>query len=120
MDTTNANGRIYPRELVEKMFLKYKEDMIDKGRSIVFKNADKNLEHAYGLVKDYKIEGNDVFIDVKPLTLTGVEMLTELIDNKKLHFVTGGIGTLKDGVVQDDFVLDYIFLSDDPAYNEKG
>lgn len=116
MDTPNKNGNMYPRNVVEKAFLKYKEDMIDKERSIVFSKVENDIEYAYGLVKDYKMEGDDVFIDVQSLTLTGMEVLSKLLEDSKLHFVTSGIGSIKDGIIQDDYILSHIFLTDDPSY----
>lgn len=118
MDSPNANGRIYPREVLEKSFIKYKNEMIDKGRAIVFSKMSNNLDDAYGLVEDYEIKGGSVYIKVKPLLLIWKDCnkFTDLIKNNVLHFTTAGIGTIKNGVVQDDFILDYIFLTDDPSY----
>lgn len=117
MGVPNANGRTYPKEVVENAFKKYKEDMIDKGRSIVFSKNSEDLAFAYGLVKDYSIEDNDVFVKVKPLQcIADAEMLTDLLEKGKIHFVTAGIGKIEDGIVQDDFELRYIFLDPEPSY----
>ena len=76
-----------------------------------------NVEKVYGVVDDIYIEGDLVFIDFHPLKLSNVENLTVLVECEKLFPVTAGTGTLKDGVVQDDYKIDYIFLNSDPSYN---
>ncbi len=120
LDVPNANGSIYPKDVMEKAFKKYKEDMIDKGRAIIFSKCDDNLEYAYGLVQDISIggnKGNEGFINFKALTVKDADVITGLIESGKLHCTTAGVGTVVDGVVQDDYEIRNIFLSDDPSYS---
>jgi GTPase involved in cell partitioning and DNA repair len=117
MDKPNANGRIYPLTVVENAFKKYKEHMIDKGSAIIFNKNSNDLANAYGIVKDITIEGKEGFVELKPLSLNGVETFTSLLEHNKLSVVTSGIGTVKDNVIQDDFELRWLFLTDDPSHS---
>lgn len=118
LDTPNANGRIYPKDEMEKCIEKYKEDMVDKGRALISKEfcgSKLNLEKAYGLINDISIKDGGVYIDFKPLSLPGCEVITGMIESKQVYPVTAGTGTLSGNVVT-DYKLEYIFLSDDPSY----
>ena len=117
VDIPNSNDRIYPRIVVENAFKKYKEDMIDNGRAIIFSKKENNLDYAYGLVKDIYIEGSSGYVDITPLTHKDNSELTKLIEDKQIHVVTSGIGGIKEGVIQEDFLLDYLFLDPEPSYN---
>ena len=123
IDKPNANGRIYPREVVEKAFKKYKEDMVDKNRAIVFNTnsstRDNDLANAYGVVKDIIIEGDEGFVEMEPLSLVRCSTFTALLEDNKLFVATAGVASLKDGVVQDDYELTHLFLTDDPSYIKK-
>jgi hypothetical protein len=121
LDKPNANGRIYPKEVMENAIKKYKEDMIDKKRALIgseLTGPELNIEKAYGLVDDIYIEDDSVFIEFHPLQLPICEILTPLVESKKLHFATCGVvAKMENNIVGDDYELRYTFLTDDPSYD---
>ncbi len=120
LDKLNANNRIYPKEVMEKAIKKYKEDMVDKKRALIgseLTGPELNVEKAYGIVDDIYIEGDSVFIDFHSLKIANAENLNLLVECKQLHPVTCGISTMKNNIVNDDYELKYIFLSNDPSYD---
>jgi hypothetical protein len=120
LDKPNANGRIYPKDVMEKAISKYKKDMVDQKRALIgseLTGSELNVEKAYGIVDDIYIEEDTVFIDFHPLKLPICESLTQLIESKVLHPVTCGFATLSGNIVGDDYILSYVHLTDDPSYS---
>lgn len=120
LDKPNANNRTYPRDVVEKAIMKYKWEMVDKKRALIaseLTGRQLNVAKVYGIVDDIYIDGDTVFNEYRTLKLPNVENLTVLVECKKLFPVTAGTGTIKDGIVQDDYKIDYIFLGSDPSYD---
>jgi hypothetical protein len=116
-DVPNKNGRVYPKEEIEKALVKVREGqqtiwgtvgMPDGGaiplNDVAFITGNMQLNDKNYLVGDIRV-----------LQTPKGQMLEELLKNPKAGFRTAGIGNVgPDGVVT-DFVFTSIALVDDPA-----
>jgi hypothetical protein len=88
-DTPNKNGRIYPREVVEKALLEYQKQ-IDEKRSIGciwsddhYQTETIDLSKASHIVNSAKLDGNNLIIEAQTLKTPMGEVLAEIIENDK-------------------------------------
>lgn len=100
IDTPNKNGRVYPREVVERA-VKAFHDATKQDLMPIFKSAaiQQTVENIVGFatkvhVKDGYLTGEVGFIEGK----------VDFIPNGEIICIRpNGVGTVKDGVVQDDY-----------------
>jgi hypothetical protein len=112
IDAPNKNGRIYPREVIEravKTFL----DMTKQELMPIFKQADVHhtTEDIVGFATNVHIEDG---------YLTGevgfIEGKVEHIPNGEIICIRpNGVGTIKDGIVQDDYRINGFAIVRKPA-----
>ena len=112
-DTVNGNGRIYPRNILEKEIKNYKK-IVDERRALgELDHPDDsviNLKNASHMVIDIWMDGDSVMGKVQVLGTPAGQVLKALVDaGVKLGISSRGLGSTKekDGktMVEDDFQL---------------
>jgi len=112
-DTVNGNGRIYPRNILEKEIKNYKK-IVDERRALgELDHPDDsviNLKNASHMVIDIWMDGDSVMGKVQVLETPAGQVLKALVDaGVKLGISSRGLGSTKekDGktMVEDDFQL---------------
>lgn len=113
-DIKNKNGRVYPRETLQKEIARYTREFIDKSRAFgELGHPDGptvNLERVSHMIKSLSPEGNNFIGEAKVLDTPYGKIVKSLIDEgAKLGVSSRGMGTLKSSngmnVVNDDFYL---------------
>lgn len=125
LDKPNKNNRIYPREVMEKALRKYQADFIDENRAMVVKRLPEtsavSLLDCVGVVKEYTIEGDTVFVDIEFLPQVPEGLICETaVREQKLSVRTHGMGSMRkqdDGtyIISDDYEFISCFLTNEPA-----
>lgn len=122
--TKNRNGRIYPRNIWETEVLKY-QDVIKSGS----KNALMEWEHpprtdvdmmeAIQKITELKIEGDFVIGEAVLLDNERANQIKTLIDNGiKISVSSRGVGSVKNGIVENFKLVTYDLVSDPSDYNQ--
>ena len=124
LDKPNKNGRIYPRDVIEKALQKYRDEYVSKSRAMVTRNIptqnDIDLGDVVGIVKDIITTDEEVLAEVQFLNLPKAQGLEEALTSGKLYMRTSGIGKMTkqaDGTFKIDDGYEFIscFLTNDPA-----
>lgn len=120
-ETTNGNKRIYPRPVIENQVLRY-QDVIKDRRSVGEcehpTTSSINMERISHLVTELKMEGNVAVgkarvLDKMPLG----NVLKNLMESGvKVGVSSRGTGSLRNGVVQND----YNMICIDSVFNPSG
>ena len=112
-DTVNGNGRIYPRNILEKEIKNYKK-IVDERRALgELDHPDDsviNLKNASHMVIDIWMDGDSVMGKVRVLDTPAGQVLKALVDaGVSLGISSRGLGSTKDKdgktMVEDDFQL---------------
>lgn len=110
----NRNGRMYPKEIMQKEVDRYNNEYVAKNRAFgELGHPDSptiNLDRVSHLIKSLKLEGNNFIGKAKIMDTPYGKIVKSLIDEgAQLGVSSRGMGTLvqKNGVnlVQDDFML---------------
>lgn len=111
----NRNGRIYPRHIMEKEVDRYNKQFVSQSRAFGElghpSGPQINLERVSHLIKELKMDGDDVHGKAKILDTPYGNIVKNLLDEGALFGVSSrGMGSLKpnkQGIneVQDDFFL---------------
>jgi hypothetical protein len=110
----NRNGRIYPKEVLNKEVYKYIGNYVDQNRAFgELGHPDGpvvNLERVSHMIKELKEDGNNWVGKAKIMDTPYGKIVKNLIDEgAKLGVSSRGMGSLKSqrgtNVVQDDFYL---------------
>lgn len=110
----NRNGRMYPKEILQKEVNRYNEQYITKNRAYgELGHPDTptiNLDRVSHMIKSLKLEGNNFIGRAKILDTPYGKIVKSLIDEgAQLGVSSRGMGSLvqKNGMnlVQDDFML---------------
>ena len=113
-DVKNRNGRIYPKEILQKEVARYNREFIEKKRAFgELGHPDGptvNLERVSHMVKSLYPEGNNFIGEAKILDTPYGKIVKNLIDEgAKLGVSSRGMGTLSNSqganVVNNDFYL---------------
>jgi len=125
LNSPNHNDRIYPSEVIEKAIEKSRKDMEERRLFVTshlsLERSEVNLEDAVGMITDIKIEGDNLIGEAEfspvllskhfPIHLPSFESQF----NKTLFLRPSGMGTVKDGLIGDDYIINHFFLTNDPA-----
>ena len=112
-DTVNGNGRVYPRNVLEKEIKNYKK-IVDERRALgELDHPDDsviNLKNASHMVIDIWMDGDSVMGKVQVLGTPAGQVLKALVDaGVKLGISSRGLGSTKEKngetIVEDDFQL---------------
>lgn len=126
-DAQNQNGRIYPREFMEREIENYRKLVVERRAHGELDHADEpvvNLKNTSHIITDIWLEGNgDVMGKVEVLSTPSGKILRALIEDQ----VTVGISSRALGSVQNINGVDYVqedlhfvcwdFVSDPSTHN---
>ena len=113
-DVKNRNGRIYPKEILQKEVARYNREFIQKNRAFgELGHPDGptvNLERVSHMIKSLTPEGSNFIGEARILETPYGKIVKSLIDEgAKLGVSSRGMGTLANvggaNVVKDDFYL---------------
>ena len=113
-DVKNRNGRIYPKEILQKEVTRYNREFINKSRAFgELGHPDGptvNLERVSHMIKALYPEGNNFIGEARVLDTPYGKIVKSLIDEgARLGVSSRGMGTLTSiggaNVVKDDFYL---------------
>ena len=113
-DVKNKNGRIYPKEILQKEVARYNREFIQKNRAFgELGHPDGptvNLERVSHMIKSLTPEGSNFVGEARVLDTPYGKIVKSLIDEgAKLGVSSRGMGTLANvggaNVVKDDFYL---------------
>ena len=120
----NRNGRVYPHEVLAKEVKRYNKEYVKNNRAMgELGHPDGptvNLERVSHIIKELKVDGNDVKGKAKILDTPYGKIVKNLMDEgAKLGVSSRGMGSLKqkNGVneVQKDFMLSAVDIVADPS-----
>lgn len=117
-ETRNQNGRVYPKNILEREVEKYKSKIQDNVATGELDHPDSstiNLKNVSHKINNVYWEGDDVMGEVEILTTPSGNILKELLKSGvKLGISSRGMGSVKQvkedsgetsNVVQDDFEM---------------
>lgn len=120
----NRNGRIYPKEIMEKAVGKYVSDQVKTKRAVGELNHPEgptvNLDKVSHLITDLHFEGTNVVGKATILPTPMGEIVKGLLEGGvQLGVSTRGMGSLEQQngvmVVKDDYVLNTVDIVQDPS-----
>ena len=121
----NRNGRVYPEKTLMKEVKRYNKEYVTNSRAMGElghpEGPTVNLERVSHLIKEMKVEGNNIMGRAKILDTPYGQIVKNLIDEgAKLGVSSRGMGSLKKndkGVneVQEDFMLAAVDIVADPS-----
>ena len=120
----NRNGRVYPLGIMENEVARYNKDLVSRNRAMGELNHPQgptvNLDRVSHMIKDLKVEGNDVVGKAKLLDTPMGNIAKNLVnEGAQLGVSSRGMGSLeeKNGVnyVKDDFMLSAVDIVADPS-----
>lgn len=118
-ESENKNGRIYPKTICEREVKKYQK-VIDEGRSageLGHPNTPEiNLERISHYIKELTPDKN-IWVGKHQIASTPMGTIAKSLmkDGYKLGISTRGLGSVKDGVVGEDFRLITADLVSEPS-----
>ena len=120
----NRNGRVYPLGILENEVGRYSKDFVAKNRALGELNHPQgptvNLDRVSHMIKNLKVEGNDIIGKAKLLDTPMGNIAKNLVcEGAQLGVSSRGMGSLeeKNGVnyVKDDFMLSAVDIVADPS-----
>lgn len=123
-ETKNRNGRVYPGAVMSKEVGRYNTEYVAQNRAMGElghpEGPTVNLERVSHIIKDLRLEGNDVYGRAKILDTPYGKIVKNLMDEgAKLGVSSRGMGSLKEqdgvNVVQEDFMLASVDVVADPS-----
>jgi hypothetical protein len=119
----NRNGRVYPRELIEREVERYTKDKINKGRSMGELDhppvPQLNLDRVSHLIESLTMDGNQAIGVAKILDTPMGNIAKSLIESGvNLGTSSRGVGTLKGHTVNSDFKLITVDIVGEPSYQQ--
>lgn len=126
-DSKNRNGRVYPKEILERAVNKYVTEQVNRGRAVGELNHPEgptiNLDKVSHKITELKFEGSNVVGKASILKTPMGKIVEGLLDGGvKLGVSSRGMGSLvqKSGAmyVKDDFMLSTVDIVQDPSAPE--
>ena len=123
-ESKNRNGRIYPKQIMEKAVDKYVKEQVSTKRAVGELNHPEgptvNLDKVSHLITDLRWEGNDVVGKAQILDTPMCRIVKGLLEGGvQLGVSTRGMGSLesRNGVmyVKSDFLLNTVDIVQDPS-----
>lgn len=120
-EVINGNKRIYPKAVIEKEVIRYQTLIEDKravGELCHPQSSEINPERLSHLVTELKMDGNTAHGKAKLLEKFPCGKIAKSLmeEGIKLGISSRGIGTLKNGVVQND----YLMIAQDLVWSPSG
>lgn len=126
-DSKNRNGRVYPKEILERAVNKYVTEQVNRGRAVGELNHPEgptiNLDKVSHKITELKFEGSNVVGKASILKTPMGQIVEGLLEGGvKLGVSSRGMGSLvqKSGAmyVKDDFMLSTVDIVQDPSAPE--
>ena len=124
-ETKNRNGRIYPLKTLVNEINRYNKKYVVENRALGELNHPKgpsvNLDRVSHIVKDLRVEGNNIYGKAKIMDTPMGNIAKNLInEGARLGVSSRGMGSLKknlEGIneVQNDFMLSAVDIVADPS-----
>ncbi len=120
----NRNGRVYPKKILSSEVDRYTKEFVKSNRAMGElghpEGPTVNLERVSHIIKELRLEGNDVVGKAKILDTPYGKIVKNLIDEGvKIGVSSRGMGSLKsvNGIneVQNDFMLSAVDIVADPS-----
>ena len=120
----NRNGRVYPQKTLMKEVQRYNNEYVKTNRAMGElghpDGPQLNLERVSHLIKELRVDGNDIYGKAKILDTPYGKIVKDLVkEGVKIGVSSRGIGSLKqvNGVneVQEDFNLAAVDIVADPS-----
>ena len=120
----NRNGRVYPKKTLMKEVQRYNNEYVKTNRAMGElghpDGPQLNLERVSHLIKELRVDGNDIYGRAKILDTPYGKIVKDLVkEGVKIGVSSRGMGSLKqvNGVneVQDDFNLAAVDIVADPS-----
>lgn len=119
----NRNGRIYPRELWETEISKYQENLREGNINTLMEwehpaRTSVDMMEAVAKIEKLHIDGKYVMGEAVLLDNTKANQIKSLIDNGiKISVSSRGVGSVKDGVVNNFKLVTYDLVNFNSDYN---
>jgi len=126
-ESKNRNGRVYPREVMEKAVNKYVTEQVSRGRAVGELNHPEgptiNLDKVSHRITELKWDGNNVMGKALVLDTPMGQIVKGLVEGGvQLGVSSRGMGTLVNrngvNVVGNDFILATVDIVQDPSAPE--
>ena len=126
-DSKNRNGRVYPKEILERAVNKYVTEQVNTGRAVGELNHPEgptiNLDKVSHKITELRFEGSNVVGKASILKTPMGQIVEGLLEGGvKLGVSSRGMGSLvqKSGAmyVKDDFMLSTVDIVQDPSAPE--
>lgn len=123
-ETKNRNGRIYPKQIMERAVDKYVKEQVSTKRAVGELNHPDgptvNLDKVSHLIEALDWNGNNVVGKARILDTPNGQIVKGLLDGGvQLGVSTRGMGSLENRngvmVVKDDFILNTVDIVQDPS-----
>lgn len=122
-DTLNQNGRIYPRGILEREIINYQKFIRENRALGECDHPDTSvveLKNASHLVKEARMDGNDVYGVIELLDTPSGKILQSLVESGvTLGISSRGVGSTKQQgsslIVQEDFQLICFDIVSEPS-----
>ena len=120
----NRNGRVYPKKTLMNEVARYNNEYVKPSRAMGElghpEGPQLNLERVSHLIKELRVDGNDVYGKAKILDTPYGKIVKDLIkEGVKIGVSSRGMGSLKqkNGIneVQEDFSLAAVDIVADPS-----
>ena len=120
----NRNGRMYPKKTLMNEVARYNNEYVKTGRAMGElghpEGPQLNLERVSHLIKELRVDGNDIYGKAKILDTPYGKIVKDLVkEGVKIGVSSRGMGSLKqkNGIneVQDDFNLAAVDIVADPS-----
>ena len=123
-ETKNRNGRMYPSATMNNEVTRYNNEYVLQNRAMGEMGHPEgpsiNLDRVSHIIKELRVEGNDVYGRAKILDTPYGKIVKNLMDEgAKLGVSSRGMGSLKEhegvNIVQEDFMLASVDVVADPS-----
>ena len=119
-EVVNGNKRVYPRAVLEKEVNTHLETKIKQNRALGElghpSSSEINLDRVSHLIKELTMDGNTVIGKAQILDTPMGKIAKALMEsNVKLGVSSRGVGSLKNGIVQNDYRLICVDIVSDPS-----
>ncbi len=119
-DCVNGNKRVYPKAVLEREVDTHVKTKIQERRALGElghpPTSEINLDRVSHLITELRMDGNTAFGKAKILETPCGKIARALMEsNVKLGVSSRGVGSVKNGVVQNDFKLLAVDIVSDPS-----
>jgi hypothetical protein len=116
----NGNKRMYPKAIIEREVAAHMGTKIKENRALGElghpPTSELNLDRVSHLIKELKMDGNTAIGKAQVLDTPMGKIVKSLMEaGVKLGVSTRGVGSLKNGIVQNDFKLICVDVVADPS-----